>query len=438
MPVNLEFVLNKFRIASEREDYGTIHETMEKGIYFRGTNLWVLIFAIFIACVGLNVNSTAVIIGAMLISPLMGPILGMGYSVAIYDFKLFKKALINFAFAVGSSLLTSTLYFTITPLNEAHSELLARTQPNIYDVIIALVGGLAGVVALSSKQKGNVIPGVAIATALMPPLCTAGYGLASGAWSYFLGAFYLFTINAVFIGVATLITVRFLKYPVWNYTEDGLKKSANRWVTIIVAVTIIPSIYFGYVLVQREKFNQRANTYIRNESNIEGDYLLKSEIDPVLRTIKLIYGGRIIPENVKNNVLAKASNYNLSPGSITIQQGFSVDDQDENNSIALDGKDMEIARLKTQLGQNLKAQDSIHALSKSGATLFNELKSFYPAIKSCGVSEQVLYGDSASAKNVLTLVLETNNPKKMLAEKTKIERWLKSRVGLDAVKIYIE
>src|SRR5690606_38047795 len=144
-----------------------------------GTNLWILIFAILIACVGLNVNSTAVIIGAMLISPLMGPILGMGYGLATYDFNLFRKSLINFGFAVASGLVASTLYFMVTPSGEAHSELLARTQPNIYDVIIALAGGLAGIVAISSKQKGNVIPGVAIATALMPPLCTAGYGLAT-------------------------------------------------------------------------------------------------------------------------------------------------------------------------------------------------------------------------------------------------------------------
>ncbi len=175
--MNVYTILDKFNIGSERENYGIIHDTVEKGIYFRGTNLWILIFAIFIACVGLNVNSTAVIIGAMLISPLMGPILGMGYGVATYDFTLFKRALLNFGFAVGASLLASTLYFLLSPLNEAHSELLARTQPNIYDVIIALVGGLAGIVALSSKFRGNVIPGVAIATALMPPLCTAGYGL---------------------------------------------------------------------------------------------------------------------------------------------------------------------------------------------------------------------------------------------------------------------
>src|SRR5690606_31651666 len=199
-------ILKRFDITSEQEEFDTIHATVDKGIQFRGTNLWILTFAIIIATVGLNVNSPAVIIGAMLISALMGPILGMGYSLAVYDFTLFRRAMVNFGFAVLVSLIASTAYFLITPRGEAHSELLARTQPNIYDVIIALVGGLAGIVAVSSKNKGNVITGVAIATALMPPLCTAGYGLATGRWNFFLGAFYLFTINSVFIAAATIYT----------------------------------------------------------------------------------------------------------------------------------------------------------------------------------------------------------------------------------------
>lgn len=178
--------LNNFRIDKEKEDYEEVIENIEKGVVFRGTNLWVLIFAIFIASLGLNVNSTAVIIGAMLVSPLMGPIIGMGLGVGINDLALVKKAFRNLALAVSVSLATSTLYFLLSPINEAHSEILARTSPNIYDLLIAVFGGLAGILAISSKQKGNVIPGVAIATALMPPLCTAGYGLATLQYKFFL------------------------------------------------------------------------------------------------------------------------------------------------------------------------------------------------------------------------------------------------------------
>lgn len=203
-----------FDLRSEMEDYNSIHQEIEKGIIFKGTNLWILMFAIVVASVGLNMNSTAVIIGAMLISPLMGPINGMGYSLATYDFPLFKRSIKNFTYAVIVSLLTSSIYFLITPLNEAHSELLARTSPSIYDVIIALFGGLAGIVAMSSKLKGNVIPGVAIATALMPPICTAGYGLATLQFNFFFGALYLFTINTVFIAFAALIVCQFLKFPI--------------------------------------------------------------------------------------------------------------------------------------------------------------------------------------------------------------------------------
>src|SRR5690606_22002431 len=200
--------------------------------------------------------------------------------------------------AVFSGLLASTLYFMITPISEAHSELLARTQPNIYDVLIAFFGGLAGIIAVSSKQKGNVIPGVAIATALMPPLCTAGYGLATGTWNYFFGAFYLFAINSVFIATATLITVRLMKYPKFRFASEDAKKSTNKWVSIIVTITMLPAIYFGYVLVTQENFNRNANAFIRNESYIEGDYLLKSEVDPAAKTIRLIYGGKLIPDSV--------------------------------------------------------------------------------------------------------------------------------------------
>ncbi|HNF32994.1 MAG TPA: DUF389 domain-containing protein, partial [Bacteroidia bacterium] len=198
---------DKFKLNDEKEELETVVKNIDNGVIFRGTNLWVLIFAIFVASLGLNVNSTAVIIGAMLISPLMGPIMGIGLGIGINDVSLLKKAIYNYSIATGVALTTSTLFFLISPLSDAHSEILARTSPTIYDVLIALFGGFAGIIAASSKQKGNVIPGVAIATALMPPLCTAGYGLATLQFNFFVGAFYLFIINTVFIALATFIIV---------------------------------------------------------------------------------------------------------------------------------------------------------------------------------------------------------------------------------------
>ena len=204
---------DKFKIDHEKEDLQTVVTNIDNGVVFKGTNLWVLIFAIFVASLGLNVNSTAVIIGAMLISPLMGPIMGIGLAVGISDISLLRKSILNFAIATLVALTTSTIFFLLSPISDAHSELLARTTPTIYDVLIALFGGLAGIVATASKQKGNVIPGVAIATALMPPLCTAGYGLATLQFQFFYGAFYLFIINTVFIALATFIIVRLLHFP---------------------------------------------------------------------------------------------------------------------------------------------------------------------------------------------------------------------------------
>ena len=256
------FFRELFDLHEDKERESITIEDISKGVEFKGTNLWVLIFAIFIASIGLNVNSTAVVIGAMLISPLMGPIMGIGLGAGINDFGLIKKAFRNLAIAVAISVLTSSLYFLITPLHEAQSELLARTYPTLWDVLIAFFGGLAGIVVGSRKEKTNAIPGVAIATALMPPLCTAGYGLANLNWYYFFGAFYLFFINSVFISVATFLIVRFLGYPKKHFDDPSMELRVKRYITIFVLVTLIPSVYLAYHLVQRTLFEQNARNFI--------------------------------------------------------------------------------------------------------------------------------------------------------------------------------
>lgn len=213
--------------SEERENETETIDNILKGINFRGSNLWVLICAIFIASLGLNVNSPAVIIGAMLISPLMGPIMGIGLGIGINDFELIKKAFRNLAIATIFGILTSTFYFLLSPLNEARSELLARTTPTIYDVLIAFLGGMAGIAASSTRLKGNAIPGVAIATALMPPLCTAGFGLASGNLTYFFGAFYLYMINSVFIAFATTLGVKLMHFSKKTFVDKAREKKYN-------------------------------------------------------------------------------------------------------------------------------------------------------------------------------------------------------------------
>jgi uncharacterized hydrophobic protein (TIGR00271 family) len=420
-------ILKNFRLKNEREDYSVIHEVIEKGIIFKGTNLWILIFAIFIASVGLNVNSTAVIIGAMLVSPLMGPILGIGYSVASYDFILLRKSISNFTFAVIVSLITSTVYFLITPLNEAHSELLARTSPSIYDVLIAFFGGLAGIVAISSKVKGNVIPGVAIATALMPPLCTAGFGLATAQWSFFFGAFYLFTINTVFIALATFITSRFIKIPIIEQSTERNKIKANRWVTTIVLITLLPSIYFGYQLIKEDTFVRNSKNFINNITLIDGGYLLKNEIDYSKKQIKLIYGGKTLTSEQKELISLKTRDFNLFDATVVFQQGFAFNQ---------DNKDMETNQLLRNENYFFKSKlDSLQKVDFKGKEIFDEIKSLFPQISACLYSQSLLFNKS-SEKFTNVVVFYANNI--TFQEKEKIYNWLEAKLNSDNILLIIE
>lgn len=257
------FLKERFDLNADKAEQAEVHDNIQRGTEFRGTNLWVLIFAIIIASVGLNINSTAVIIGAMLISPLMGPIMGIGFSLGINDFDLLKKSAKNFIFAVSVSLLASTLYFMITPMSMAQSELLARTTPSTWDVMIATFGGLAGIVAASRRDRtSTVIPGVAIATALMPPLCTAGFGLATGQMNYLAGALYLFFINAVFIAFSTFFIVRFMKYERKQMLDPKRAKRVRHSIIIIIMATLIPSIILTYGIVQRTSFETSAQKFV--------------------------------------------------------------------------------------------------------------------------------------------------------------------------------
>jgi uncharacterized hydrophobic protein (TIGR00271 family) len=430
----MENIFDVFRLKEEQEDFDIVIKNIEKGVEFKGTNLWILIFAIFLASLGLNVNSTAVIIGAMLVSPLMGPIMGLGLGIGINDILIFRKSLFNYLFAAGIALITSTVYFIMSPINDAHSEILSRTSPNIYDVFIALFGGLAGILALSSKKKGNVIPGVAIATALMPPLCTAGYGISQLNFEIFIGAFYLFLINTVFIALATLITTRVLKFPLTITLDKKNKVKAIRIVWIAVLVILLPSIYLGFDFIQQNKFTQKANLFIENEANIENDYLLKRKIDAKNKSITLTYGGELIDEKEIAQLKSKLKNYNLQNTILEIKQGFSSV-QDNNNEPSdqltkiINDKEIQIQLLKSELN-NINSQQQ---LSKQ---IFRELKIQYPILQSCILQSATLNNDSSN-KNVWLAIVSTKC-KMEEKEKIKIENWLKVRMNIDTLKIYFE
>lgn len=407
-------------------------DKMTKESVFQGVKLWTLVFAIFIASLGLNINSTAVIIGAMLISPLMGPIMGMGLGFGINDLSLVKKAVKNYTFAVVTGLFTSFIYFSITPLSDAYSELLARTSPTIYDVLIAIFGGLAGIIATSNKSKGNVIPGVAIATALMPPLCTAGYGLATFNVHYFLGASFLFTINTVFIALTTFIVVKILKFPLKQLQDKKTEARAKRIVFSIIIVIVLPSVYFGYEMVQQNKFIRNANLFIEAHSSLEGTYLLSKHIDPQKENITIVYGGKkVLPIQI-DRMKEQLAIFGLKNTTLTVKQGFSIlsdniiSDRDTKITQLLLQKDSELAYLKGIL-------DSISNINNYRKQILSEIKVLYPEIKSVSINQLSEMTDSL-LNNYNLLVIKTS---KSISKKTKciMEEWLKKRTNSENVQM---
>jgi uncharacterized hydrophobic protein (TIGR00271 family) len=431
----LRRLLKLINLESDLDEYENIHETIEKELVFKGTNLWILVFAILVASVGLNMNSTAVIIGAMLISPLMGPINGIGYSIATYDFPLFRQAVKNFSFAVFAGLIASTAYFAISPISTAHSELLARTSPTIYDVLIAFFGGMAGIVAITSKKKGNVIPGVAIATALMPPLCTAGYGLATGQFAFLFGALYLFTINSVFIALSALIISQILKLPIRGTIEEAQKKRINQMISVVLTLVLIPSIYFGYMLVQKENFTERAGRYIENISVVEGNYLLKHEINPKTRTIQLVYGGTSLSEVQKEDIIERTSDFALKDVTIKFEQGFSYADIALRNS-EVETLKAEINRLNMIIRERNAALMGISATQEKGGELLTELVVLYPQVTEVSYAQTLNYVKERSAPDTLALIIVTTKGKELSGkDKEQVEKWLSARLRSNTVKV---
>ncbi len=434
----MDNILNYFRLGSEREEVEKVIENVDSGVEFKGTNLWILVFAIFIASLGLNVNSTAVVIGAMLVSPLMGPIIGLGMGMAINDLALLRKALFSYAFAAVVGLATSTVFFSLTPLTDASSEILARTSPNIYDVLIALFGGFAGILAVTSKKKANVIPGVAIATALMPPLCTAGFGLANWNFTFFGGAMYLFVINTVFIALATLVTARFLKFPYKHLPEERDEVMAKRIVWGVVLITLLPSIYFGYDIVQQNRFRHRANQFVDNEAVFPNDYLLKKNIDPKKHQITLTYGGEFIDEAEIDALRSKLSKYKLDSATLQILQGFAylkdtknsdTTNQADQLTAVLNEKEKEIRELQNQV-------DAASAAEKQGQQILSELKVQYPEIES-GVIQPAADFGGAEPRKIWIALIRSNKVIRDKDRKT-MGDWLKVRINTAAVNMYFD
>ncbi|MHB1277373.1 MAG: DUF389 domain-containing protein [Bacteroidia bacterium] len=440
----LSWLRGLFDLETYKSREEEVVASIRANVEFRGSNLWILIFAILIASIGLNVNSAAVIIGAMLISPIMGPIVGLGLGVGIYDFALIKKSIIHIAVAMVMSIATACLYFLLTPLKFAHSELLARTMPTTWDVLIGFFGGLAGIIATSSKEKGNVIPGVAIATALIPPLCTAGYGLATGQMSFFYGATYLFFINSVFICLATILIVRYLRFKKIQFVDEHLAKRVKTSITIIVAITIIPSVYIAYKLVLKTIFENRAETFIKQEMNFEATAVGQKNISFTDNKIEVLLIGAQIDSNELIHIHRQLPHYRLSGSKLIIKQGqgyFQPETPGTDLTLIqthLDKKEKEVIKKDSLLKKAYKEMEHLKSSDYPAADILREIQAqgYNATYLSIGnmTSEDVKGRVNDSLSVVIIQLSEAlNDP-----ERQKLERWLKVRTHSEKMRVYVE
>lgn len=432
-----------FNVLPDKEDeQETIHQ-ISSGVVFHGANLWVLIFAIFIASLGLNVNSTAVIIGAMLISPLMGPIIGMGLAVGINDFALLKRAFKNYAVATVISVITATIYFALTPLNEAQSELLARTSPTLYDVLIALCGGAAGILAMATKGKGNVIPGVAIATALMPPLCTAGYGLAMGNLYYFFGAFYLFFINTVFICLATFLGVRMMKFERKHHDNHETLVRVRRYILAVVIVTMVPAVFMTVVIIRKSFFENNVRKFVKNELVFKGTQIISTDINKKNKVLSVVAVGKEIENKERDNAQIKMANYGLDGYTITIYQGTQSDSVLRLNNKLTDIASSNKANTQTMLEQSARIRQletQLYAYTRYGQSvndINSEMKVLFPSYYGLGLSRTAeASADSGAVKEYVLAVVKVRG-RQVNAETNRLQRWLGERLKADSIKVVV-
>lgn len=429
------FLKTYFNIFPDKENEKDVIERVSKDASFRGANLWVLIFAIFLASLGLNVNSTAVIIGAMLISPLMGPIVGMGLAMGIQDFELLKRSVKNYFITTIISVLTAMIYFLISPLSQAQSELLARTSPTLYDVLIALFGGAAGIVAMSTKGKGNVIPGVAIATALMPPLCTAGFGLATGSAQYFFGAFYLFFINSVFIALATYLGSRLMKFEHKVVTDKERHKIVSRWILAIVVITMTPATIMTINIINKSIFDRNVQSFINKEIKQSGTKILSYDISKQDTTIRIIAVGKEISESSIASASEKLKENGLGKYKIQVIQTANSSENNDNGSDYT--KIIQNERiLIDELEKELNSYKTIDSYSEK---IKSEIQVLYPNISSIALAQanNVSTKRNESSKKIYAIIKVDNKDNLSEEEENKIKSWLKARIKANNIELII-
>ena len=420
---------------TEQVDVSAAAANIRSNIYFRGPNVWILAFSIVIASVGLNVNSTAVIIGAMLISPVMGPIIGMGLGLGVNDTKLLGDSFRNLLIMVVISLLASSLFFLISPLNLANpTELEARTSPSIYDVLIALFGGFAGILEHARKEKGTVMSGVAIATALMPPLCTAGFGLAKGNLHFFAGAMYLFTINAIFIMFATYLACKYLHFQQKSFADEHSARRTRTLITAVVLLVTVPSIWSAFIMIRNNNFTTNAQTFVSENRMIARSYIYDYKIqNGSKRNVTIFLSGEALSDQDRLDLVELAGNYGIKANELKIKENAFASENNESKKLVegiyervdrqLEMKENEILALQATV-------DSLNGRRIPYEQITAEAIAQYPQVTALHLSRgATVEADSTRVDGILAIVY-CDQP---LApeNKVRLENWLRVRLGGD-------
>lgn len=407
-------------------------EKIKNNIWFKGPNVWILAFSIVIASVGLNVNSTAVIIGAMLISPLMGPIMGIGLALGTNDVALLKSASKNLLIMMAISLLASCIYFLVSPLELVNpTELEARTRPTIYDVLIALFGGLAGILESCRKEKGTVLSGVAIATALMPPLCTAGYGLANGNWAFFTGASFLFLINCVFIILATYVMVKYFHFEEVTYSDNVIRKRTRTVISIVTILVVVPSVISAISVVGDNNFERNVRQFVSANKFVDRAYIYDYKITNTNgRSAEIYFAGAGLTEFDMQNLYASAERYGISKDQINIQEhamGGREEETDKLLQSIYDRTDTEISQKNARIKELEEELAAAKHESIPYVQLAREIRFTYPEVINVTIGRGASVDDSLRLKECITVV--ATSKKAMKDENVKkLEEWVRIRL----------
>lgn len=435
---NLTTLIRETLNLNDHIDTAAAEKSIRNNIEFKGPNAWILAVAVIIASVGLNVNSIPVVIGAMLISPLMGPIFGLGLGLGVSDIQLMKSSGKNLLVMVSISLVVAFLYFLITPLSLSNpTELLARTSPTFYDVLIALFGGFAGILEQCRKDKGTVFSGVAIATALMPPLCTAGYGLACGEFSYFLGALYLFVINCIFIMLATYVGVKYFKFRSTEFQDEAIGKRTKRLTSTLIIICIIPSIWSAFRLIQQNNFEVDATSFVEHRSSYGKSILYDYRIDHKENTtLTLFFTGETLSERDKDELYSVAADYGIEKEYIQIRD-YSIEEKSDMNAFKdiyekkesiISTKEQEIVRLKNELERIKSNELEYDKISK-------EIFSIKSSLSDVVITKGQSFNRDSTAGKTIIYVLVSSADSLATSEIDELEEWLKIRLDADAVEV---